>query len=212
MVKKFRNEQMKPNEQDAYCVGIKPLQMFLFLSPFLYGGFFEWAACAYSVFLIGYLLYCGWKAGMFAIHGNLTLLSITVLVIFYALSSFWAVDHGMAIFGFCRFLPFFLFAVAAMQVEPAERENLLQMIPLSGGVMAVLSFALGQISALRNLFFVNHRLAGFFQYPNTFALFLLAGVIILVGDGRWDVGTCSEGVVWRGNRVRFAGRFLCLIS
>lgn len=226
MVKKFRNEQMKPNEQDAYCVGIKPLQMFLFLSPFLYGGFFEWAACAYSVFLIGYLLYCGWKAGalllftaygldgngMFAIHGNLTLLSITVLVIFYALSSFWAVDHGMAIFGFCKFLPFFLFAVAAMQVEPAEREKLLQMIPLSGGVMVALSFALGQISALRNLFFVNHRLAGFFQYPNTFALFLLAGVIVLTGDGRWDAGKCSEGVVWRKNRMRFIGRFLCLIA
>lgn len=212
MVKKFRNEQMKPNEQDAYCVGIKPLQIFLFLSPFLYGGFFEWAACAYSVFLIGYLLYCGWKVGTFVIHGNLTLLSITVLIAFYAFSPMWAVDHGMAIFGFCKFLPFFLFAVAAMQIEPAEWEKLLQMIPLSGGVMAVLSFALGQISALRNLFFVNHRLAGFFQYPNTFALFLLAGVIILVGDDRRDAGTCSEGVVWRGNRVRFAGRFLCLIA
>lgn len=52
---------------------MKVLQMFLFLSPFLYGGFFEWAACAYSVFLIGYLLYCGWKAGallLFTAYGR----------------------------------------------------------------------------------------------------------------------------------------------
>ncbi len=114
MVKKFRNEQMKPNEQDAYCVGIKPLQMFLFLSPFLYGGYF--------------------------------------------------------------------------------------------------------------------------QYPNVFALFFLAGVIILVGDGRWGLEKCNVRVVWqgksarkcgqdgqewcsrqnqqsrKGNRVRFAGRFVCLIA
>lgn len=45
----------------------------------------------------------------------------------------------------------------------------------------VLSVILGQIPLLRELFFVNGRLAGFFMYINAFTAFLLAGVIVLVG-------------------------------
>ena len=44
--------------------------------------------------------------------------------------------------------------------------------------MTVLSGGLSLIPPLNGFFTVNSRLAGFFQYPNTFALYLLAGIIL----------------------------------
>ena len=53
--------------------------------------------------------------------------------------------------------------------------------------MVVLSLLLGLIPALRPFFYVNHRLAGFFQYPNTFALYALIGIPILAEREKWGV-------------------------
>lgn len=189
--------------------GNNPLWVFLLLSPFFCGGFFEWASSLFSLFLTGYLLHCFRKSGRLLIRRNLTLAAMAILVAFYGISAVWAVDRGMAAIGFCKFLPYFLFALAVMQADPGERVDLLYTVPLSGSIMAVLSMALGQIPSMEKYFYVNGRLAGFFQYPNTFALFLLAGVIVLVGKGQWDMrrGICLAallfGIALTGSRTVF---------
>lgn len=190
-------------------ISARPLWVFLLVAPFLCGGFYETISCLFSVYFIGYLFYCYWKTGRLQIQRNFTLLTIVVLTAAYGVSTIWAVDHGMAILGLIKFLPLFLFTVAVMQIAPQERAGLLKTVPLSGGVMAVLSFCLGQIPALGKFFFVNNRLAGFFQYPNSFALFLLAGVTILMGEENWRLwkflclAVLVFGILQTGSRIVF---------
>lgn len=189
------------------CVWL--FKLFLLLTPFFAGGFFEWSSCFFSIVLMGYLFYFQRKMGRIIIRKNFTFCMVTVLVIFYGISIFWAVDRGMAFVGFCKFLPLILFALAVMQFSVEERKSFLDTIPVSGAVMSVLSVILGQIPLLRELFFVNGRLAGFFMYTNAFAAFLLAGVIVLVG--KKELGKRNglklfillTGIVLSGSRTVF---------
>lgn len=132
---------------DMQDYNIRVSQVFLLAAPFLCGGFYEWASCLFSVILTGYLLYLLKKSGVMVIKINLTWISILLLVISYGASMVWAVDHGMAIFGFVKFLPLLLFLVVIMQIQK-EREALLDTVPLAGGFMTVLSIGLGQILSL----------------------------------------------------------------
>ena len=71
-----------------------------------------------------------------------------------------------------------------MQCSTEKKDKVLESVPLGGICMTVLSFALRWIPSLRNFVSVNGRLAGFFQYPNTFAVFLLVGLIICIWNKR----------------------------
>lgn len=96
-----------------------------------------------------------------------------------------------------------------MQFTSQERKELWSVIPVSSAVMTVLSILLGQIPLLQELFFVNHRLAGFFMYKNAFAVFLLAGVIVLAGKKHMGIRqilcllTLLAGIVLSGSRTAF---------
>lgn len=190
-------------------ISARPLWLFMLIAPFLCGGFYEAVSCLFSVYFIGYLVYCYRKIGILRIQWNFTLLTMMVLTVAYGVSTIWAVDHGMAILGFIKFLPLPMFVLAVMQIAPQEKAGLLKTVPLTAGVMVVFSFCLGQIPALKNFFFVNNRLAGFFQYPNTFALFLLAGVIVLMGREGWNfwqflcLAMLFFGILQTGSRIVF---------
>lgn len=98
---------------------------------------------------------------------------------FYAISCIWAVDSGLAVWGIVKYLPVPLFGVCMMQAGSQERMALLKTIPWIGGAMTFVSYILQFVPGLKNIFSVNGRLAGFFQYPNTFACFLLIGLAVL---------------------------------
>lgn len=185
------------------------LWCFLLIAPFLWGGFYEAVSCLFTIFLTGYLLYYKKRTGELNIRVNLTLISILILVLMHGVSAIWAVDHGMAVLGFVKFLPLFLFVLVMMQEKKEERENILDTIPLSGSIMTVLSFVLSRIPVLMNYFSVNKRLAGFFQYPNAFALFLIAGIVILAGKDSWSKRqfvnflVLLAGIALTGSRTAF---------
>ena len=61
-------------------------------------------------------------------------------------------------------------------------ESLIQCIPYMAVVMTVVSFVGMLIPGLTETFSVAGRLAGFFQYPNTFALFLLVAELLLLSQ------------------------------
>lgn len=106
------------------------------------------------------------------------LTALLALLAGYLLTPFWAVDSGMALLGFqifaCRSL------LAAAHAAWAEcRERLFLTIPVSGITMTLLSYPTRWIPALTPYFYASGRLGGFFQYSNSFALFLLLGIIPL---------------------------------
>lgn len=188
---------------------IFPCKLFMFFAPFFCGGFFEWTSCLFSLFLVGYLFYIWKKNGTIIFRKNLTVLAVAVVILFYGISALWGIDHGMSLVGFFKFLPLILFSLIIMQFEPEERTDLWDVIPVSGAAMTILSILLGQIPLLQELFFVNHRLAGFFMYTNAFAAFLLAGVIVLAGKKRMGIWQCLclltllAGIVLSGSRTAF---------
>lgn len=168
-------------------ISIYPLMLLLMISSFLSGGFYEVISCICSVCLVVYLVYCRLKTGNLIFYRDITLIWTIVLAIAFGIGVLWAVDHGMSLFGFVKFLPLPLFTAAVMQITPQERQKLLDTVPLSGEIMTIISFCMSKIPVFSDFFLVNSRLAGFFQYPNAFALFLLTGIIILIGKNCWNI-------------------------
>jgi len=145
-------------------------------------------------------------------------ISIGVIFLFYLISVFWAVDKGMAPFGIVKFLPLSLFMLLLMQ--KGQEENIgsfFDILSPLAAVITVLSAILGQIPLLKPYFLVNGRLAGFFGYPNTFALVLLCTLIytLLKDKMNWlDIIFAFIyvfGILYSGSRTVFILSVISLI-
>lgn len=209
-----KSNKLKTNKE----VNAKPLKMFMGISPFLIGLFYEWSSGVVCIFLLCYLMYCYQRTGKILILHSTLLFTSIVIPIMYGMSVIWAVDSGMTIFGMAKFLPLPLFVLAAGQLEKAQRQELLDYLPISGVIMVVLSWTLGMISFLKTFFMVNNRLAGFFQYPNTFALYLLVGIVITISNEDWGkkniftfVVLCM-GIALTGSRTGFLLLMITVLS
>lgn len=191
-------------------INLVPMQIFFFVSPFFFGGFHVFVSCIFSIVLLGYLLYLSSKKPGITVRINDTLLAEVVFLLFYLLSCLWAVDSGMAVMGFWKFLPIFPFLLIIMQMDEEQKRELLKTIPLSGCVMVVISFPLHLIPQLKEEFTVAGRLSGFFQYPNSFAIYLLAGLIIVTQyyNSKKVIAVLSVllvfGIFESGSRIVFA--------
>lgn len=173
----------------------------------LTGGFHEYIACAASAALCVYLIIRISRNRTLILRKGLTSLSVAAICLGYGLSCFWAVDPGMALIGFVKFLSVGLFALCLWQEENASR--VLNILPAFAAITVLIS-ALGmQIPFLREQFSVADRLSGFFQYPNTFALFLLICQLLLLNKDRytlWDwliLAVLVGGLLYTGSRTVF---------
>lgn len=104
------------------------------------------------------------------------LLGISVVV------SLWAVDVSENLLGAMRLAVLCLWMRLVRCSEEEEQTCAKNCVPFLGAAMIAVSVAAYFISSIRNSFWENGRLAGFFQYANTCALFLLAGVILVLSQ------------------------------
>jgi hypothetical protein len=76
------------------------IPILFFLSVVLVGLFNEYLSCLFSLLLTitFFILTSGEKKFRFKL--SLPIISLSVIVLFYGLSAFWAVDSGMAFIGF----------------------------------------------------------------------------------------------------------------
>lgn len=146
----------------------------LLLSLVLSGGFNEYVGCVLSAIISVLLIVKIAQNRNLVVNINITSLSIAVITLLYLISCFYAIDSGMAFVGFLKFLPVLLYMLLLMQ-DKEIKEHLIALLPYVALALGVLSLVLAFIPATRDYFTVSDRLAGFFQYPNTFALFLLVG-------------------------------------
>ena len=177
IIRQHKNEE-KENNPEA-------LKILLCVFPFFMGMYYEWSSAVACISIVGYLGYCFRNTGRILIYRSTVLFAAVVIIITYGLSAFWAVDAGMALFGMLKYLPLPLFVLAIEQLDTHQKHDLMAYIPVSGAIMSVVSGGLGMIPVFEEYFTVNNRLAGFFQYPNTFALYLLTGIIIVLFRIRW---------------------------
>ena len=201
--------------------GIRFVPPCLLLSTILMSaGFYTFTAVPLSVFLIGCLLLVVVKQG-FRLYRNISLIAVAALFGGYAVSWFWAVDRGMSLYGVVRFFPVVLYMLLLMQMEAEEANCIFQIVPWTGAIMTITSFGLQHVPGISQYIIVDGRLAGFFQYANTYALFLLIGLVVLISEERqskWKpllAAVLVLGVFASGSRTSFLlmlglGVFYCI--
>lgn len=171
MIKKKRME----SQQLILC--------FMMISPFLAGLYFEYLSCMAAAVLFLILVYIKKTTGHLYFRLNDASIAVMVLVISYGISVCVSVDKGLAVWGIFKFLSLFLFLLTVFQLKKEERLHLFRQVPFTGAIMSLLALILSVIPWFRTYFWVNGRLGGFFQYPNTFAMYLLTGILVLhAGD------------------------------
>lgn len=180
-----------------------------FVLPFAAGGFHGYTIAVCIGVLSAALFLRIRKNKQFLFSFNLCSAAVISAFVFSCLTPLWAADKGMAPFGILRWAAVLLYALSLMQCSPEEQEHALDPVPLCGAVMTAVSFAAAMIPALAAQVTVNGRLAGFFQYPNTFAAFLLAGLVLHCVPGKnrpVDVViriVLTAGIVLSGSRTVF---------
>lgn len=151
----------------------------LVLAGIIGGGYFCCVSAVLSVAFLAMIVYMFLRSNTFYITCDLNLAAVVCLTAGYFLSGLWAVDSGMAFMGGIKFLPVFLFFFILCQT-PDQKERLIRLLPLLGSLMTLFSFIMMQFSVFQIYVSVAGRLAGFFQYPNTYALYMLICMVISV--------------------------------
>lgn len=202
----------------------KPDILLLMLALFVMsaGLFHDFAACFAGAFIAVYLIITVVKNKQFVFRLNLLSIACAVFVLFYGISTLWAVDKGSAFIGFLKFLPVLLFLLCIMQKEECVK-TAESFLPYLAALFVIITSILGLIPGLSELFYLNERLCGFLQYPNTFAIFLLVSALLLFSKKRfcfWDVIVfliILFGIFCTGSRTVFiitvlCGAVLCIFS
>lgn len=140
------------------------------------GGYYVSVSAVTGIVLTGVLFYRMYVKKRITAAWDLNMAAFAVLVFGYLL---WAVDSGMALMGVVKFLPLLLFYVLVSGLTD-EREKMIASLPMLGCLMTAFSFVMMQFEVFEQWVSVAGRLSGFFQYPNTYALFMLICLILVM--------------------------------
>lgn len=169
---------MQLNRKMKQLLDIKNI---LIIIPFVFGLFYDFAVFAVAIIFLLIIFKEFIKNKKIKIYFNYCFISILILVISSLLTCIWAVDKTFALIGFFRMLSILFLLIILMQKNENYKKDLYLLIPKSGTVMVLISIIVKFIPAISEFLYSNNgRLGGFFQYSNTFALFLLIGIIILL--------------------------------
>lgn len=156
---------LKRIKQYSFADGI------LLASMLLVGGFQEYISCALGAVMSIWLLCRIVRRKQLRIRWDLLTSAVVAICFGYGLTCLVGIDRGMALVGFLKFLPLLLYLFCLQQEETPGRA--LEALPCFAAIMVIVSAVGMQFKPVESLFSVAGRLAGFFQYPNTFAVLLL---------------------------------------
>ncbi len=151
----------------------------ILISLIFVGCFNEYISCVISVLLSIFIMIKIISNKKAIIKINIITITVAIITLAYFISIFYALDSGMAFIGFLKFFPVLLFTILILQ-EPDSRKSIIAKIPYFAVFLGITSVIFMFIPGISVYFNVADRLAGFFQYPNTFAVFLLLGELLLV--------------------------------
>ena len=154
----------------------------LLLSAFLYGGFYEFSGAMLAAVLGILLIVCRVKYS-FQIKGKKQLAVLLSVFLWFGITCFYAIDRAMAFVGVIKMLPLPLGYLFFMQFSDETRQKATGYIAHIGCFMVLAGILALPFSALKEQVWQAGRLGGFFQYSNTCALYLLAGLVVICN--RW---------------------------
>ena len=193
---------------------MRALEWVFLLSPFLFGLYFPWTSALLSTALIVLLLIINREMRLSRSPVFLTAASLVLLLL---LGGLWGCDRGMAAIGAAAFLPLPLFVLAIEQYPVEQRTMLFRRLPAVACVMVLSALVLSFLKTEEGWFLVSGRQAGFFQYPNTYALYLLCALGILLFGEAPKGGTAALagililGIILSGSRTVFLLLFFLLL-
>lgn len=166
---------MKIKDRGIYIV----LLSTILIAGVIGGGYFVFVSSFMNVIGGISVFFLLLRAKKIYISKSMTSISISLFVFMYFIVCLWAVDRGMAFMGAMKFFPVAVFLFLICQKEE-EREKLIALLPLLGSLMTIFSFVMMQFEIFKPSVTVAGRLAGFFQYPNTYAVFMLVCLLISI--------------------------------
>ncbi len=195
-----------------------PLFWFLFVGTFVVGLFHEPAGALCSVVLLVLTAVKVFQTGKLNIPVSVEAIAVLAVSLGYLVTVLWGVDKYYSLLGFAKFLPLPLFWLYLGTTKAEQRSRCLLYVPLSGVMMTVVSALMTWLGKGEALFSVSGRIGGFFQYPNTFALFLIAGIIIVSSreSFHWQHAVIDVilifGVFLSGSRTSFIMLILAVLG
>lgn len=174
-----------------------------------FGGFYDWAAMMLTVCIC----VCGIvkivRTGKCYSHKNPSVYAVYLLAISSVLSLVLAIDRGMAFVGVLHYLPILSWLCLNMQYEEQQREDALDGVTDAGVLAVLITGGSYFVPGLKDWFWMADRLGGSLQYSNTFAIFLLMGMVVatrkLVTGKEWFLqvkwGILVVGILLTGSRT-----------
>lgn len=162
--------------------GRKTKMLSLVICLLSFGGFYDFGAALTGIG-IGIDLFLIYKKNTVYRKKNTPVQYLPLgLFLWMILVSFWAVDPAENGLGIFRGAVLLLWMYLCFLRKEEQKERLISLIPYMGSVMTVLGLCSLISERTAGFFWQAGRLGGFFQYPNTFALFLVIGIMILVQE------------------------------
>lgn len=193
MSRSSRKKQAVPQERPRTNT---PLLFLLLLIIPLFGGYYNFLVLACGVAL---LLMLGWTVGM---SGTLRLpvgveaWCLYGLCVCHLVTVPFAVSWGMAFTGFLRTAVWVLFFIYAASYSREERKQILDAVAYEGAVLSLLATAAFLYDSAMGLANRNGRIDGLFQYANTWALFqLICLILLLLKDQRRKIDWAAMAVL-----------------
>ncbi len=186
---------------------VLPIVVF-FLSFLSVGLFHEVHSAVFSATICIVITVIAVKKKELTILINPTSVSVFVITASYLLVTLWANDKGEALIGFFKYLPALLFLILIMQYD-GIKEKLLEFLPHFAAGSVIVTALLMQVPPLKRYFSVAGRLSGLFEYPNTFALFTLIALLIILTKkdieitGYIECAVLTFGIIYSGSRFTF---------
>lgn len=138
-----------------------------------------------DVVLVALLLYKMVKNGEFIFTKDIKFIMILIWSFSYLITTFYSVDTELSFLGFLKFftVPLFIMVIMQYGYTIEQKDKWFNTVAEIGTIMVciILVVSIGEkiLGVESGMFFYQNRLAGFFNYANSFALFLLIGIIII---------------------------------
>ncbi|WP_294473341.1 O-antigen ligase family protein [uncultured Intestinimonas sp.] len=157
-----------------------PLFFLLAAVLLLFGGYYDFTALLAGAVLALLLLHAILRRGTLPLPRGPALWLLAGMVLCAFLTAPLALSPGMALTGGLRWLAALLFFFYAATYTGAEKELILDSVSWLGAGMAAVSLCVFLVNRLTGVADANGRIDGFFQYANTYALFLMICLLLLL--------------------------------
>lgn len=173
-----------------------PLLFLLLLIIPLFGGYYNFSVLACGAALVLLLCRTAYASGTLRLPVGPEAWCLYGLCACHLVTVPFAVSPGMAFTGFLRVAVWVLFFIYAASYSREERKQILDAAAYEGAILSLLATAAFLYDSAAGVANRNGRIDGLFQYANTWALFqLICLILLLLKDRRRKIDWAAMAVL-----------------